>query len=118
MSALVRIFAHTSVTTAPVHSGSGRYTTDSVALLKQPYLARQSITANTSSAQSTSTALTSNPACKLLSVQIQAGKTVAIEVNPPNRNVAADVDSPYFSGDVIIEAGPSWTLSILEINVV
>lgn len=117
MSALVRIFAHTGVTTAAVNPGAGRYSTDSVQMLKMPYLARQAITA-TGTAQSTNTALTSNTGTKLLNVQIQAGKTVAIEVNPPNRSVEADSDSPYYSGDVTLEAGPNWTLSIREIEVV
>ena len=118
MSALVRIFSHTGVTTAAVNPGAGRYTTDSIALMKQPYLARQSITATTGSAQSTSSDLTSNSGVRLLNIQVQAGKTVAIEVNPPNRAVDADADSPYYSGEVTIECGPNWTLSLKEITVV
>jgi hypothetical protein len=118
MSALVRIFAHSGVTTAPVNAGAGRYTTDSVSLLKQPYLGRQSLTATTGAAQTTNDLLTANAGAKLLNVQIQAGKTVAIEVNPPNRNIEADSDSPYFSGDVTFEAGQNWKLSIKEIEVV
>jgi len=116
MSCLVRIFSHTGVTTANVAAGT-RYATDSVSMLKMPYLARQSITA-TGTAQSTATPLTANNGTKLLNVQIQAGKTVAIEVNPPNRSVEADNDSPYYAGEVTLEAGPNWTLSIKEITVV
>lgn len=118
MSCLVRCFAHTGVTTAAVNPGAGRYTTDSVAMLKLPYLARQSLTVATNSPQSTDAALTENNGVKLLHIQIQAGKTVAMEVNPPNRSVTADTDSPYYSGDVTIEAGPGWTLSVREIAVV
>jgi hypothetical protein len=118
MTALVRIFAHSSVTTAPVNAGAGRYTTDSVSMLKQPYLGRQSLTVTDGAAQATNTTLTANANAKLLNVQVQAGKTVAIEVNPPNRNVEADSDSPYFSGDVTFEAGQNWTLSIKEVVVV
>lgn len=119
MSALVRMFAHTSIVTAPVHPGSGRYSTDSVGILRQPYVARQSITATTGSAQTTSANLTANAAVKLLSVQIQPGKTVAIESLPPNRTgVEADADSPRYSGDVLIECGHGWQFSLMEIEVV
>lgn len=117
MTALVRCFSFTGVTTAPVNAASGRYTSDSVSLMKNPYLARQSITASTGSAQNTSAELTPSHA-KLLQVQIQPGKIVAIEVNPPNRSAEADVDSQYFSGDIMLECGPGWTLSIREIAVV
>lgn len=115
MSALVRLFSHTGVTTAPVNAASGRYTTDSVAMLKMPYLAREAITATSSPAQSTTTALTTSSGTKLVHVQIETGKTVAIEVNPPNRSTAADSSSPRYSGDVTFEAGPNWQFSILEI---
>lgn len=114
MSALVRIFSHTGMTTAFVAAGT-RYASDSVGLLKQPYLARESITATTGAAQSTTTTLTANAGTKLLFVQIEAGKTVAIEVCPANRSVEADTDSPYYSDSVIFECGPSWTISVKEI---
>lgn len=114
MSALCRFFAHTGVTTAPVNAASGRYTTDSVAMLKQPYLAREAVTANSGAAQSTTTALTTS-AAKLVHVQIETGKVVAIECNPPNRSTSADSSSPRYSGEVTFEAGPNWTFSVLEI---
>lgn len=117
MTALVRCFTHSSVTSAALNPGAGRYTTDSVSLLKMPYLAREAVTASTGAAQSTSADLTANGGTKLFNIQIQAGKVVAIEVNPPNRSVAADTESPYYSGEVTLEAGPGWTLSILEIDV-
>lgn len=116
MSATVRCFSHKGMTTAYVSPGSGRYTTDSVGLLANPYLERTTITATTGAAQSTAAALTP-AATKLLYVQIQAGKTVAIEVCPPNRSTEADVDSPYYTGNVIFECGPGWTISIKEVTV-
>jgi hypothetical protein len=116
MSALVRLYSHTGVTTAPVNAAAGRYTTDSVAMLKMPYLAREAITANTGTAQSTTTALTTNSGTKLVHVQIETGKTVAIEVLPPNRTgVSADSSSPRYAGDCTFEAGPNWLFSVLEI---
>ena len=117
MSSLVKFFAHSGVSTAHVSPGSGRFTTDSIALLRQPYIARQSITANTNNAQSTSTTLTQNAATKLISIEIQAGKMVAVEVNPPNRSAEADSDSPTYSGTVQLECGQNWTFSVKEISV-
>lgn len=117
MSALVRVFTHTSVTSAALNPGAGRYTTDSVSMLKMPYVAREAVTVSSGAATSTTTALTTNASVKLFHVQIQPGKVVAIEVNPPNRSVPADAESPYYSGDITIEAGKDWTLSIIEIEV-
>lgn len=104
------------MTTAFVAAGT-KYASDSIGLLKMPYIARESITATTGAAQSTSAALTANTGTKLLFVQVQAGKTVAIEICPPNRTTQADTDSPYYQGDVIFECGPSWTISVKEITV-
>jgi hypothetical protein len=115
MSALVRLFAHKGVSTAFVNPASGRYSTDSIGMLDLPYLAREAVTADTGTAQSTTTALTTSSGTKLVHIQIEVGKTVAIEVNPPNRSTAADRSSPRYSGDVTMIAGPNWVFSILEI---
>jgi hypothetical protein len=115
MSALVRLFAHKGVSTAFVNPASGRYSTDSIGMLDLPYLAREAITATSSPAQSTTTTLTASVGTKLVHIQIETGKTVAIEVLPPNRSVSADSSSPRYSGDVTMVAGPNWTFSILEI---
>jgi hypothetical protein len=115
MSALVRLFSHTGITTAAVNPASGRYSTDSVGLLRWPYLAREAVTANTGTAQSTTTTLTASNGTKLLHMQVETGKVVAAELNPPNRSVSADSSSPRFSGDVTFDCGPNWTVSLLEI---
>jgi len=112
--ATVRVFAHTGVTTAPVAPGAGRYTTDSIPLMKQPYLARETITPDVSTAVSTAAATAPNKTA-LFNVQIETGKRVAIEVNPQNRSVVATADSPQYTGNVTFEAGPEWSLSMLEI---
>jgi hypothetical protein len=84
-------------------------------LLTQPYIAREAITASTGAAQSTAAALTSNSKTKLVSIEIESGKVVAIECNPANRSTAADTSSPRYSGTVQLECGPGWSFSILEI---
>lgn len=114
MATVVRVFYHTGVTTAPVNAAAGRYTTDSVAMLKQPYLARSALTLS-GSAQS-SAAAPSN--AKLALVQVQEGKSVHVEVNPENRAVEADTSSPTISGEVTFECGPGWTFSFTEHTVV
>lgn len=111
MSATVRVFYLDSVVTAPVSSSSGRYTTDSVQLLKLPYLSRSSATVTTGSAGS----VTAAPAnTKMALIQVQNGKSVHIEANPPNRSTDADTGSPIIIGDVYVVCGPDWTFSFLE----
>jgi hypothetical protein len=115
MSATVRFYAHVGLVTAAVNPGSGRYSSDSVSALQMPYLARETVTANTGTAQSTTTTLTANSGTRLVHCQIQVGSTVALELNPPNRSVAADSDSPRYAGETTFIVGPNWTISTLEI---
>lgn len=114
LSALVRFFAHGPLITLPVNPASGRYTTDSVSLLSR-YLAREAITASTGAAQSTAAALTENSATRVISVEVQPGKIVAIEINPPGRSTSADTSSPRISGNAQLEGGPGWLYSVIEI---
>jgi hypothetical protein len=115
MSAVVRFYSHTGLTSAHLNPASGRFTADGVSMLKLPYLAREAITANTGTAQSTASALTTSNGTKLVHVQIQTGSVVAIECNPPNRSTSADSSSPRYAGDCTFEAGPGWLFSVLEI---
>ena len=113
MTATVRAFCHSGVTTAAV-TGT-MFATDSVSLVKQPYLARSSVTVDTGTAQSTTAA----PAgTTLLLVQVEAGKAVHLEVNPPNRSTAADTGSPIYSGTFHLACGVDWTISVLESTIV
>lgn len=110
MTAAVRVFFHAGVTTAAVAAGT-RYTTDSVAMLKQPYVGRASVTAVTGEAQSTSAAPNGT---KIAYVQVQEGKAVHYEINPENRSTPADTSSPILSGSTQFECGSNWTLSFRE----
>ena len=110
MTAVVRVFYHAGLTTAAVAAGT-RFSTDSVAMLKQPYIERASVTVTDSAAQSVAAA----PAKTALAyVQVQEGKTVHFECNPDNRAVDADTSSPLLSGTTQIECGPGWSMSFLE----
>lgn len=113
MSTTVRMFFHSGVSTAHVAAGT-KFAADSVSLLKQPYLDRQAITAS-GAAQSTTAAPTGT---KILYLQVQEGKAIHYEINPPNRSVEADQSSPVLSGETQIEFGPGWTISVLEHTVV
>lgn len=115
MSAVVRAFYRSGTSAAPVAAGGGRFTSDSLLLVKEPYLARSSVTVNTGTAQSIDAAPTGT---KMLHLQIQQGKQCHVEINPPNRSTAADTGSPIYSGDTILEFGPGWTASFLEAELV
>lgn len=112
MAATCRMFTFSGLMTAPVASGSKNFSTDSVGLLKYPYLANETITAS-GSAQSTASALSPN-GVQVMLVQVQQGKAVHIEVNTPNRSVAATVNSPIVTGDQIFKFGEGWSISLLE----
>lgn len=110
MSVSVRVFYHSGLTTAHVAAGT-KFATDSVAMLKQPYLARDKVSATTGAAVSTAAA----PAgTRVAYVQVEDGKSVYFEVNPENRTTAADSSSPVVSGSATFECGPNWSLSFLE----
>jgi len=103
--ATVRIFAH---------SGLANYTADSHSVLSLPYLQRETVDAGPEPI-STKPPLTAAGSTKLLHVQIEDGKTVAIELNSGSRSIPADKDSPRYRGDVVLPATVGCTLSILEV---
>lgn len=113
MTATVRIFTHAGTASAKVDPAGGRYTADSVFLLKQPYLGRQTIAATSGSAQSSLRAMAPRGS-SLLHVEVQPGKTIHYEINPSNRDVAATTDSPTLTGHTNFEFGPDWSISVLE----
>lgn len=113
MTATVRTFYFSGVVTAKT---TGRQlATDSVGLLKFPYLARDSVTVDTGTAQSIDAA----PAgATMLVIQVQEGKAVHIELNDPNRTTAADTGSYVVSGEQSFNVGEGWSASFLEHTVV
>ena len=110
MTTAVKIFYHSSVVTAPVSSGSGRYHTDAIQMAKQPYLAREAISA-------TATAAASVPAPKgsrIAIIEVEVGKRVRIEVITDNRVAVADQDSPAYAGTIHFECAEGWSFSVIE----
>lgn len=114
MTAIVRIFTHSGLITAPVAPGSGRFSSDSVGLLKQPPEGREKLTASTGAAVS-SAAATATGSTRLVFVQVQAGKIVHYEVTPEGRDlVEAGDTSPTITGEVVIQFGSGWRISFKE----
>jgi hypothetical protein len=114
MTTTVRVFTHTGLATASVaSSGGGRYSNDSLFMLKQPYLGRQTLTTDAITAVSSSGSIASK-GTTLLHIEVQPGQTVHYEINPANRSAVADSNSPTISGKTNFEFGPGWTISILE----
>lgn len=116
MSAVVRLYTYSGVLTAPVAPSSGRFSSDSVGLLKNRYLGRAMITADTIAAQSTTTDLTPEGTF-LLQIMVQPSKVVHYEVFPDGYSgsiTEATSASPYISGTQLIHVGPRWLVSLLE----
>lgn len=110
MAALVKVFYFQGLSQVPFASGT-KYATDSVGTLKQPYINRSSVTVDNATAQSVAAA---GSGAGVALVQVQVGKAVLVEVNPPNRSVDADTSSLTIRGDTTFVVGPDWTLSFLE----
>ena len=117
MAAIVRLYTYSEIISAPVAPSSGRYSSDSVGLLKGRYLGRAQIEADTGSAQSSSADLSSNTSVKLLQYMVEPGKIVHYELFPPGHSGAvteATTASPYISGTGLLYFGPEWVISVLE----
>jgi hypothetical protein len=119
MTATVRLFAHDGINTLPVASDAGQFRGNSMFVLRQPYLAREKIEADSGSATSSAAALSESQYTKVLRMEIEPGKRVAYEVSPPGRTgapVAADSSSPVATGDVELEFGPRYVISLLDVT--
>jgi hypothetical protein len=115
--ASVRIFTYSEIITAPVAASSGRFSSDSVGLLKQRYLGRETISISTGSASSSSANTSDNSSVKLVQVQADPGTVVHYEIFPENWSGAiteATTDSPFMSGTQLFNFGKGWTISFRE----
>jgi hypothetical protein len=120
MTATVRLFAHDGINTLPVASDAGQFRGNSMFVLRQPYLAREKIEADSSTATTSAADLSANSHTKVLRMEIEPGKRCAYEISPPGRNdgtpVDADDSSPVASGDVEFEFGPNYRISLLDVT--
>lgn len=114
MTAIVRISTYSGLITAPVAAGSGRFSSDSVGLLKQPPEGIETLTASTGAAVSSDSAKATR-ATRLILVQVQTGKVVHYAVTPQGQDEhVATTSHPTISGEVVIQFGDGWTISVLE----
>jgi hypothetical protein len=115
----VRIFGHDGLSRMKVlGAGAGQLSTDSVFQLNQPYLWAQQLTTNGTAPVASSVAPTptgkANDPTDILRIEVPDGQAIRYEVNPPNRSVAASVNSPILAGLNQIKFGASWTISIID----
>lgn len=115
----VRIFGHDGLSRMKVlGAGAGQLSTDSVFQLNQPYLWTQQLATNGLSPVASSVAPTpagkANDPTDVLRIEVPDAQAIRYEVNPPNRNVAASVNSPILSGLNQIKFGAGWTISIID----
>jgi hypothetical protein len=115
MSATVRLFSYDGMSTAFIANYNQQQSMTGTPMFKQPYKARASLTVDENTAQATTTDLTPENT-RLVYVQVDPGKRVHYEVNPPNFETrVADTESPILEGNDVIEAGRGWTFSFLEV---
>lgn len=109
MATTVNVFFYSGTAQAFRASGTA-FASDSVSLLKQPYLARDQVSATSTAASSAA----APSGARIAEIQVEDGKAVHYEVNPPSRAVDADASSPAGSGTFQLEAGTGWTISFYE----
>ena len=111
MTTAVKIFAHRGVVQAPVTT-LARDSRDSVYMLEQPYLAAEALTAG--GAAVSSSAATAPAQTGLMRVEVEDGKSIRYEMNPPGRSASASANSPALSGKDQLHCGAGWTISVIE----
>ncbi len=114
--ASVRIFTYAEIITAPVAPSSGRFSSDSIGLLKQRYLGRDMVTVSTGAAVTTNP-LAAPRGTALVQIQIDPGIIVHYEMFPEGYSgsiTEATTASPYMSGVQLYNHGPGWTISFLQ----
>jgi hypothetical protein len=111
MPTAIKLFTHRGLVSTPI-TVTNRDSKDSVYMLEQPYLAAEALTATSSPVSSSSA--TAPATTSILRVEIEDGKTIRYEINPPSRLVAASAGSPALSGKDQFHFGVGWTISVLE----
>lgn len=115
MTAVVILTTWEGMIPAAVASYGGQKTENAVWLLKQPYLAKEAITIDENGATSSGSPLTASQNVKLLRVEVQNGKRVRYEMNPPGHDPkTADQTSPVLYGEEALQFGKDWSISLIE----
>lgn len=83
-------------------------------MLDQPYLGSSFLICDATKPATTE----KTPAGALIaSIEVQPGKAVYYEVNPPGRVVSVDEGSPMISGKTQCQIGKGWTISVIEAEI-
>lgn len=116
MTATVRLFASNGAVVVPIGSNNGLTVNSSRFMLKQRYLARETLAPDSGIPLLSGTALSASEHVKMLHVQVQPGKRVHYEVYWVGIDaVVADTSSPVLEGgEDFIEFGKGWRISLLE----
>jgi hypothetical protein len=114
VSVEVRIYSYNGLIVAPVAAGgSNRPNSDSLFLLKQPYLGGEVLAAD--SVAVTSAEATAPTGTSLLQVQLQPNKSVYYEITPQNHPLRpATTSSPVLRNDTYLHFNPGYRISLLE----
>lgn len=115
MTALVRCFSYGGVVSVPVANQALQASDKEFLLLKQPYMANETLSVAGSAVSSSAGLAPAGTVC--LAVEIETGKTVGYEVTTENGAArTATTDSPRLEGRNIIQFGAGWSLSLIEIT--
>ena len=111
MTTAVKLFTHRGLVSTPI-TVTNRDSKDSVYMLEQPYLAAEALSASVAPTSSSPGLAPANTS--ILRIEVEDGKTVRYEINPPARAAAAGANSPSLSGKDQFHFGVGWTISIVE----
>lgn len=112
--ATVRIYTYAELISIKVNSG--QLSTDSIYLLREPYLGGEVLAPSTSVAAN-SLAATAPRDTRVLKVQIDGGLRCHYEVTPQGHNLrTATTSSPILNGDDLINFAQGYRISVLEEN--
>lgn len=106
----VRVFVHDGIDRLEV-SQPRQFGSDSVYVLRQPYLNAQVISVSGVVADSAPYA---DPRARLLRVEVPDGQLVRYEINPPGRAIEASNSSPILSGHEQFYFRDGWTISLID----
>lgn len=114
--ATVRIFSYPGLVAATLFSGANRPVTDAVFMYREPYLAGELLSPDTST-PATSSVNTAPAETSLLRVQVDGGKRVHYEITAKDQELrVATINSPIVSGDEMMRFAPEWRISLLEVT--
>lgn len=112
MACAVRLFTYGGVNAMP-WANNNQLSTNGEYVLKEPYIAAQTLTADVT-AVSSSGSLSSDPGCRILRMEVQKGNVIHYEINnAAGTQRTATTDSPTLEGKDFFEFGKGYSVSVL-----